>query len=82
MTKNSLANQIGIDGNDIVSIEKSCITCANKGQTLNSQIPQIMKLFKIACLSYNPSPVTFDNKSFSRNELIEAQGYLLFLAIQ
>lgn len=26
--------------------------------------------------------MTFDNKQFERNQLIEAQGYLLYLAIQ
>ena len=36
----------------------------------------------MACLSYNPSRVKFDQKMFERNQLIEAQGYLLYLAIQ
>ena len=36
----------------------------------------------MACLSYKPSQVVFDQKIFERNQLIEAQGYLLFLALQ
>ena len=36
----------------------------------------------MACLSYAPSQVTFENKLFDRNALVEAQGYLLYLALQ
>jgi hypothetical protein len=42
----------------------------------------MMKLFKLACLSYSPGHVSFDNKEFERHQLVEAQGYLLYLAIQ
>ena len=35
----------------------------------------------MACLSYKPAPVVFESKSFERNQLIEAQGYLLYLAL-
>lgn len=35
----------------------------------------------MACLSYKPAPVVFESKSFDRNQLIEAQGYLLYLAL-
>ena len=72
---------MGLDGTEIISLEKSCITCAGNG-SITSQLPQLMKMFKVACLSYKPSPVAFDNKMFERNQLIEAQGYLLLLAIQ
>ena len=47
-----------------------------------NEIPGVMKHFKMACLSYQPNPVTFDNRIFERNQLLEAQGYLLYLSIQ
>jgi len=36
----------------------------------------------MACLSYKPSPVQFESKSFERNQLVEAEGYLLYLALK
>jgi len=54
--------------------------CGGPGQA-SSQLPTLVKAFKMACLSYKPSPVVFESKSFDRNQLIEAQGYLLYLAL-
>ena len=36
----------------------------------------------MACLQYEPSPVVFDSKKFERIQLVEAQGHLLYLAIE
>jgi len=40
------------------------------------------KAFKMACLSYQPSKVSFEGKPFDRNSLVEAQGYLLYLSLR
>ena len=55
--------------------------CGGAGQAA-SQIPSLVKAFKMACLSYKPSPVAFEQKSFDRNQLVEAQGYLLYLSLK
>lgn len=36
----------------------------------------------MACLTYKPAPVLFDAKKYDRNTLVEAQGYLLNLALK
>jgi len=36
----------------------------------------------MACLSYQPSRVVFDSKTYERNQLVEAHGYLLYLALK
>ena len=36
-----------------------------------------MKAFKMACLQYKPSPVTFEESNYQRKELIEAKNVLL-----
>lgn len=36
----------------------------------------------MACLSYRPSQVVFDSRTYERNQLVEAQGYLLYLALK
>lgn len=36
----------------------------------------------MACLNYKPSQVMFDSKIFERSQLIEAQGHLLYLALE
>lgn len=55
----------------VLNLDKGCISCAGQGSA-NAQLPQIMKLFKVACLSYNPSSVQFENKTFTRSQLVEA----------
>ena len=42
----------------------------------------ILKAIKIACLTYTPSKILFDNNMFDRNDLVQAQGYLLCLALE
>ena len=64
----------------LLQFDTNCLTCAHgKG---SSQIPSLFKAFKIACLSYKPSPVLFDNKMYERNQLVEAHGCLLILALK
>jgi hypothetical protein len=64
-----------------MTFDKNCIQCGGPGQAA-SQIPGLVKAFKMACLSYKPSPVVFESKTFDRTQLIEAQGYLLYLSIK
>ena len=45
-------------------------------------LPALTKALKMACLSYKPSTVLFDQKMYDRTKLVEAQGYLLFLALK
>lgn len=36
-----------------------------------------MKAFKMACLQYKPSAVTFEGQSYGRQDLVSAKNYLL-----
>lgn len=68
-------------GNKVISFDAKCLQgCDSEGNGKN--VMSLMKAFKMACLSYRPSSVIFDQKSFDRSSLIEAQGYLLFLALE
>jgi hypothetical protein len=51
----------------LLSFDKACMTCAGQGGQATSQIPQLIKAFKMACLSYQPSKVIFESKTFERN---------------
>lgn len=55
-----------LDHQNILQFDKSCMLCAGQG-SLGKQIPNIMKAFKMACLTYQPSPVVFEQKTFDRN---------------
>lgn len=64
-----------------MTFDKNCMQCGGAGNAA-TQIPSLIKAFKMACLSYKPSPVQFESKTFERNQLIEAEGYLLYLALK
>ena len=49
----------------IVGIEKNCMSCVN-----THHYDQVLKTLKIACLSYNPSLVKYEQTSYKRNDLI------------
>ena len=69
------------NGTKLVSFDAKCLQgCDAEGN--GKHVTTLMKAFKMACLTYKPSPVIFDQKSFDRSSLIEAQGYLLFLALE
>ena len=70
----------GKQAHSLLTFDKNCMQCGGPGQA-SSQLPTLIKAFKMACLSYKPSPVVFESKAFERNQLIEAQGYLLYLAL-
>lgn len=61
----------GSAGTKILSFDAKCLQgCDSEGNGKN--IKTLMKAFKMACLSYKPSAVVFDQKAFDRSSLIEA----------
>lgn len=54
----------------VVTLDKQCISCTN-------QSPIVISAFKMACLAYAPTPITYMRQSYTRRELIEMQGQLL-----
>ncbi|CAI2359661.1 unnamed protein product [Moneuplotes crassus] len=47
---------------NVVTVDKDCYSCSNSNQV-------VLKAFKMACLSYYPSSITFENKVVSRRWL-------------
>lgn len=69
--KNPLDLEVSIDQSfmqmskkPVLSLDKKCLLCAGTG---SKEIPALLKHFKIACLSYNPSQVKYENKIYDRN---------------
>ncbi|CDW71247.1 UNKNOWN [Stylonychia lemnae] len=56
--------------NNVVSINKDCISCSN-------QTAIVIKGFKMACLSYQSSPLTFKGQTYDRQGLISIKGQIL-----
>eukprot|EP00347_Sterkiella_histriomuscorum_P006061 403354214 len=56
--------------NQTIQLDKTCLTCS-------SQSYKLISAFKMACLSYFPSNVIFQDKEFSRLELINVKKQLL-----
>eukprot|EP00347_Sterkiella_histriomuscorum_P001564 403371548 len=54
----------------VIQIEKSCMSCS-------SQPYRIISAFKMACLTYFPSMVQFQNSEFSREKMIQIKTKLL-----
>lgn len=54
----------------IVSIDKTCLTCS-------SQSYKILSAFKMACLSYFPNPVGYQDAVISRMDLIHVKKALI-----
>lgn len=54
----------------IISLDKQCLTCTGQASV-------VITAFKIACLAYTPSSVTYKENVFSRKELLEAQEMIL-----
>lgn len=51
----------------LLTFDKKCISCVGDGGNATSQIPTMIKAFRMACLSYQPSKVKFDNIVHERN---------------
>ena len=52
------------DKNSILELDKKCFSCCGyPASTLSA--------FKMACLTYNPSPIRIDTKEYKREELLE-----------
>lgn len=60
----------GKAGKSIISIEKQCLSCTGQASV-------VLTAFKIACLAYSPSLVTYRDTVFSRKELIDVQAKML-----
>jgi len=51
----------------LLTFDKKCLSCVGDGGNATSQIPTMIKAFRMACLSYQPSKVKFDNIVHERN---------------
>lgn len=50
--------------NSILELQRKCFSCCGyPASTLSA--------FKMACLTYNPSPIKIDNREYKREELLE-----------
>ena len=57
-------------GKAVISIEKQCLSCTGQASV-------VLTAFKIACLAYSPSSVTYRDTVFTRKELIDIQAKIL-----
>jgi predicted nucleic acid-binding Zn-ribbon protein len=58
------------DDQEIMTLDQRCLSCnSNRGMALAG--------FKIACLSYSPTPVEYQKSNYSREELLRLQMDLL-----
>ena len=55
-----------------VEIKKECMKCGNRADN-----ERINKLFKIACLAYQPSTILFEGTVFSRKDLISKREEMI-----
>lgn len=53
-----------------ISLDKACLSCSGHADLISSS-------FKMACLLYTPSPVTFKGAHYDRNELVAVQRKIL-----
>jgi hypothetical protein len=54
----------------VVALDKQCLSCS-------SQSPIVVSAFKMACIAYAPTPISYMKQTYTRKELIEIQGQLL-----
>ena len=79
--KSPVSNKVPVkQEKKVISFDHSCFSCSKEHK--GRQIPQLMRGFKMACLQYKPSSIVFESKTFNRIQLIEAQGHLLYLALE
>ena len=55
----------------VIGLEKNCLSHS----TTNNE--SLLKAFKMACLTYTPTPVPFEQATFARKELITAKQQLM-----
>ena len=60
-------------GPNVVGIEKKCISCSG-------QLSFVMSSFKMACLSYAPSPVMYRGRVYPREDMHYVRNELLVMA--
>ena len=53
-----------------VKMKKDCLTCAGEPS-------HVMKMFKLACISYKPSPVNYRHNNLSRQKLLNMRKTLV-----
>ncbi len=54
----------------VVSLDKSCLSCTGQSSI-------VISAFKMACLAYAPTPLTYRNATFQRKELLDIQRRVL-----
>lgn len=54
----------------VVSLDTRCLSCSGSQAT-------VLAGFKMACLQYQPGPVDYENKTYSRSELVRKRMELL-----
>jgi len=58
------------EGPSTIKINKNCTSCSG-------QLPFMKKAFKMACLAYEPSPVTLYDELVSRDELLDRRAEIM-----
>lgn len=56
-----------------ITIDQKCLTCNSGGQDLG----HMLRIFKVACLSYVPGDVIYRNHTMTRGTLIQLRRELL-----
>lgn len=54
----------------VMSVDKQCMSCAGQASV-------VLSAFKMACLAYTPSPISYRKAIFQRRELLEIQSRVL-----
>eukprot|EP00359_Climacostomum_virens_P000882 CAMPEP_0204896932 /NCGR_PEP_ID=MMETSP1397-20131031/452_1 /ASSEMBLY_ACC=CAM_ASM_000891 /TAXON_ID=49980 /ORGANISM="Climacostomum Climacostomum virens, Strain Stock W-24" /LENGTH=675 /DNA_ID=CAMNT_0052064619 /DNA_START=1209 /DNA_END=3236 /DNA_ORIENTATION=+ len=53
-----------------IKISADCLSCAGKSS-------MVTHAFKLACISYDPSPLSYRNRIFTRTQLLQVEGNML-----
>ena len=59
----------------VVSLDNKCVNCSNNPQASDRAI--IIQQFKMACLQYKPSCVIFNNREYSRDNILELKQKMI-----
>lgn len=63
-------NNKNVKGKPVISFKPECLSCTGEN-------PLVYSVFKMACLSYNPSDVKYNSRVYARSALIERLGELI-----
>lgn len=66
------ADDLKEKGKAVIGLENNCFTCSKSDNNR-----EVLKAFKMACLTYAPSKVEFDKLTYTREELIAAKQILM-----